>query len=83
MIGNKATQVIDLINEKSAKQVRKIAPSVALGKVRSVSGATAQIVIDGDTEATPVAVFCPGLAAGKRVLVLRDKTQYYAIGVRQ
>lgn len=55
--------------------------SVRLGTVRSVSDDTAAVVIAGDTEATPVARFCPA-EAGQKALVLKQGTQYYLIGAR-
>ncbi len=83
MIGNKAEQVMDAMQSTAERVVREIAPGPHLGIVSSVSGSVAQVVIDGDHAATPVSAFCPGLAAGKRVLLIRDKTQWYVIGVRQ
>lgn len=83
MIGSKAGQVMDAMQATAERAIREIAPGPKLGTVSSVSGSVAQVVIDGDSSATPVSAFCPGIAAGKRALLLRDKTQWYVIGVRQ
>ena len=83
MIGNPAELAIDAMESVAERKVREEAPALKLGVVRSVSGSIAQITIDGDGHTTPVTAMCPGLAANKRALLIRDKTQWYAIGVKQ
>ena len=83
MIGNPAELAMDAVDDAAKKKVHEEAPALKLGVVRSVSGSIAQITIDGDGHTTPVTAMCPGLAANKRALLIRDKTQWYAIGVRQ
>ena len=65
------------------KAVLRMAGIPKLGTVVSVSGSTARVLIDGDDSPIPAAVFCQGVAAGKRVLVTAKRTEYYITGVRQ
>lgn len=54
--------------------------SVKRGRVESVSGSTLNVVIDGDTAATPVPAACDAVA-GNRVVILCDGTVWAAIAV--
>lgn len=52
--------------------------SVKRGRVESVSGSTLNVVIDGDTAATPIPAACDAVA-GNRVVILCDGTVWAAI----
>lgn len=78
-----AEKVMDVITQMAAREAAKKAPGLSLGTVKSVSGGSARVVVDGDDGDCPAFVFCPGASSGKRVILARMETQLYIIGVKQ
>lgn len=75
MLGNFGV-IVDELKTLGARIKAK--PDVMFGTVSSVSGSTAQVVIDGDATATPCALFC-ACGAGDRVTVIRRGVSCVAV----
>ena len=73
------TKLASVINGAVREQVDAISPHIRLGIVKSVSDATASVLVDGSHSPSTMARACL-CEAGDRVVILRQGTQFYAIG---
>lgn len=75
-------KLLEMIDDAASKVVKRQSPRVRLGTVKTVSAHSLGVMLDGDEAITPTARFCDA-SVESRVLVVADKTQYYALGVRR
>ena len=72
-------KLAEVIERAVENKVAQKAPYIRLGTVTSVSGNAVNVQIDGSASSSKIVKACT-CAAGNRVVILREGTQFYAIG---
>lgn len=72
-------RLASVINGAVKERVDAAAPHIRLGVVKDASGVTASVLVDGSSSPATMTRAC-SCEAGDRVLILRQGTQFYAIG---
>lgn len=71
-------KLAEVIKEAVRAGVKKHGAHLRLATVASVSGSTTDVRLDGSAGTAKIVRACP-CAAGDRVVVLKEGTQFYAI----
>ena len=72
-------KLASVINGAVKEQISATALALRLGTVQSASGSTVRVVVDGSTGAATMIKAC-ACSQGDRVVILRQGTQFFAIG---